>query len=88
MVTGQEQSIRGLRISMGIDVQFRINSDPRMLMFLKENSYWYKYLNRSDMYFKDFFEDMKDKYELKPTDKINRLLDNINMFGSFLEALK
>ena len=73
---------------MGIDVQFRINSDPRMLMFLKENSYWYKYLNRSDMYFKDFFEDMKDKYELKPTYKINRLLDNINMFGSFLEALK
>lgn len=73
---------------MSLDVQMVINSDIRYISYLRENSYWYKYLNRSDEYLKEFIDNVKDKYEMKTTDKINRLFDNINMFGSFLEALK
>ena len=64
---------------MSLELQYRINSDPRLKQFLRENSYWYKYLNRSNTYLKPFISDMKDKYKLKTTDKINKLTNNISM---------
>ena len=73
---------------MVLDLQFRIKNDERLKQFLRENSYYYKYLNRSPSYLKDVIEDMKDKYELKPSDRINKMVDNISLMNSFLEALR
>ena len=73
---------------MNLNLQYKIKQDPRQLRFLRENSYWYKYLNRSEAYYKDFIDDMKDKYKLKPTDKLNKMMENIEMFRSFLDVLK
>ena len=73
---------------MSIDLQYKINSDPNYIRFLREHSYWYKYLNRDPAYFKDFVMDMKDKYGLKATDKFNKMLDNINMLQMFIDVLK
>ena len=73
---------------MNLNLQYRINQDLKLKQFLRENSYWYKYLNRSEIYYKDFINDMKDKYKLKPTDRINKMVDNINMISSFLDVLK
>lgn len=73
---------------MNLNLQYKINQDPRQKQLLRENSYWYKYLNRSEIYYKDFINDMKDKYKLKPTDRINKMVDNINMISSFLDVLK
>ena len=73
---------------MSLELQYRINSDPRLKQFLRENSYWYKYLNRSNAYLKPFISDMKDKYKLKTTDKINKLTNNISMVRAFLDVLK
>ena len=73
---------------MTLHLQYLINQDPRQKQFLRENSYWYKYLNRNEAYYKDFIEDMKDKYHLKPSDKINKMMENINMISTFLDVLK
>ena len=73
---------------MNLNLQYRINQDPRLKQFLRENSYYYKYLNRSPSYLKDVIEDMKDKYGLKPSDKINKMVDNLNMVKTFLDVLK
>lgn len=73
---------------MVLDLQFRIKSDERLKQFLRENSYYYKYLNRSPSYLKDIIEDMKEKYGLKPSDRINKMIDNISLMNSFLEALR
>ena len=73
---------------MSLELQYRINSDPRLKQFLRENSYWYKYLNRSNTYLKPFISDMKVKYKLKTTDKINKLTNNISMVRTFLDVLK
>ena len=73
---------------MNLNLQYKIKQDPRQLRFLRENSYWYKYLNRSESYYKDFIDDMKDKYKLKPTDKLNKMMENIEMFRTFLDVLK
>ena len=73
---------------MTLEVQFKLKSNPLFIKYLHENSYWYKYLNRSESYYKDFINDMKDKYKLKPTDKINKMVENIDMIRTFLDVLK
>lgn len=73
---------------MNLNLQYRINQDPRLKQFLRENSYWYKYLNRNELYYKEFIDDMKVQYKLKPTDRINKMIDNMNMISSFLDVLK
>ena len=67
------------------DIQYKINSDINLKKFLRENSYWYKYLNRNSNSFKYFKEDMKEKYKLTTVDKINKTMDNINMLQSILD---
>ena len=72
---------------MQADTLILIRSDPRLNMYLKYNSYWYKELNRNPENFKYFVEDMKIKYKLTPADKINRTVESINMLQSFLDIL-
>ena len=73
---------------MDLETQYKIKSDPRLQRFIRENSYWYKYLNRDPYLFKDFYNDMLVKYKLTRKDKLNKVLDNINMIQSFLDVLK
>ena len=73
---------------MKLNVLMNINSEPLQKQFLREHSYWYKYLNRSDTYYKEFVNDMKEKYKLTTADKLNKISNDINMFRSFLEVLK
>lgn len=73
---------------MTLEIQHKINSNIMYQRFIRENNVWYKYLNREPELFKDFVLDMKDKYKLKTTDKINKMLDNITMIQSFLDVIK
>ena len=73
---------------MKLNVLMNINSEPLQKQFLREHSYWYKYLNRSDSYYKEFIKNMKEKYKLTTADKLNKISNDINMFRSFLEVLK
>lgn len=73
---------------MTLDLQYKINSNPMYIKFLREYSYWYKFLNRDPDNFNKFIIDMKDKYKLNPTDRLNKMLDNINMLQSFLDVLR
>ena len=65
-----------------------IDSDNSLKRYLYEESYWYKYLNRDPEYYKEFVSNMKDKYKLNTSDKINKMLNNINMLQTFLDVLK
>lgn len=73
---------------MTYNLQNRINSDINLKRFLRENSYWYKALNRNENVFFEFVNDMKVKYKLTTSDRINKTIDNIGMLQSFLEVLK
>jgi hypothetical protein len=73
---------------MVLDLQNKLYLDNNLRRFLYEESYWYKYLNRDPETFKEFVNAMKGKYELKTSDKINKMLNNINMLQSFLDILK
>ena len=69
---------------MTVDLQLKINSDPRLKSFIRENPIWYKRLNRNPELFKEFTMDMKNKYKLTTSDKINKTLNSIGMLQSFL----
>lgn len=73
---------------MSLDIIMKINENPLEKKFLRENSYWYKYLNRSSSYYKEFIKQMKETYKLTTKDKINKINNDINMFKTFLEVLK
>ncbi|MDO4963644.1 MAG: hypothetical protein Q4E75_06105 [bacterium] len=72
---------------MNLDLQFKLKSNPLYLRFLHENSYWYKYLNRSPSYFNDFIEDVKVKYKLRPSDKIDKAISTFDMISSIITTL-
>ena len=73
---------------MSLDLQFKIKNNPNYLRYLRENSWWYKYLNRSDAYFKQFEEEVKTNYKLRPTDRINKALDTFDMIQTLLSTIK
>ncbi len=73
---------------MSLDILMKINEDMMQKQFLREHSYWYKYLNRSDLYYKEFIKQMKEAYKLTPADKLNKTIDGINTFKTLLDVLK
>lgn len=73
---------------MNLDIQYKIKSDANLMKFLRENSYWYKYLNRSSKNFSSFNQNMKDMYALNPSDRFNKMIDNISMLQNFLNMVQ
>lgn len=73
---------------MILDLQFKIKNNPNYIKYLRENSHWYKILNRYPEQFKNFEEEVKEKYQLRPTDKISKALDTFEMVTSILSTLK
>jgi|LSQX01.1.fsa_nt_gb 6-phosphogluconate dehydrogenase len=73
---------------MNLDIQFKIKSDSNYGRYLRENSHWYKILNRSPERFDEFVNEMKENYRLRPTDKINSFTEKLNFISSLLSSLK
>ena len=57
---------------MDFITQQKIFENPLLHRFLRENSYWYKILNREPDKINDMIKDMKDKYKLNTSDKKNK----------------
>ena len=73
---------------MTTELKLKISSDPRLVSFIIQYPIWYKRLNRNPLLFKDFTEDMKDKFKIRPSDRLNKTLENISMIQTFLNVLK
>ena len=65
-----------------------MKSNANYTKFLRENSHWYKLLNRDDDYFKQFENEMKTAYRLRPTDRINKVIDTFDMIQTILSSFK
>lgn len=70
---------------MNVNTQVSLKSDVNYLRFLRENSYFYKYLNRNSSYFPSFKEEMKVKYKLTPVDKIDKFRKNIDKVSQLID---
>jgi hypothetical protein len=73
---------------MTLDIQFKIKNNDLYKEYLRENSEWYKVLNRNPGAFKEFEENVKIRYGLRPTDKINKFIDTAHMISTLVSSLK
>ena len=73
---------------MSLELQFKIKNNPNYLKYLREHSYWYKQLNRDSNSFPLFEEKVKEDYRLRPTDRISKALEMIEMAQTIITTLK
>lgn len=73
---------------MKIDLIYKIKSNPNLHRYLRENSYWYKLLNRNPLLINKMEEDMKKTYKLTFEDKIDDLNNKINLVKGFMDVIK
>jgi hypothetical protein len=73
---------------MILDIQFKLKANPNLLRYLRENSNWYKRLNREPESFELLNEEMKEKYKVRTSDKITNVLEQIKLVQSFMNIIK
>ena len=73
---------------MQIFNQIEFRNNPKMYNYLKENSFYFKVLNRGSLDFKMFERDMKEKYKERTTDKLNSAVENMELVSSVLNILR
>ncbi len=73
---------------MDIRTQIIIRSNPNIYRFLREESYWYKYLNRNPNSIRDLEKSMKNKYKLTTEDRLEKVGNSISLLHSFMDVLK
>lgn len=73
---------------MSLDIQFKLKSNPNYIKYIRENSIWYKKLTRNPNLFNDFVDEVKEKYKLRPVDKITTTLNTIEMLQNIMSTIK
>lgn len=70
---------------MNLYVQYNLKNNFNDLKFLRENSHWYKYLNRDSKYLVELEREMKVRYKLTPKDKLDRFTKNIDKVAELID---
>ena len=73
---------------MRVDILFKVRNNPHLYRYLRENSYWYKYLNRDPSSIRLMEEEMKKRYKLTTADKINDIGSKLDLISSFIQLMK
>ena len=73
---------------MEINLQYKIKNTKGYYEYLKDNYWWIKNLSRNPNSCNDYQNYLKDKYELRTSDKISKAIDNIDLISSLLSAIK
>lgn len=73
---------------MLVETQIKIRNNPYLYRYLRDNSSWYKALNRNPNSIKQMEIEMKNAYKLNLTDKIDNLSQKIDMVRTFIDILK
>ena len=73
---------------MSIELQFKIKENEDYLRYLRENSYWYKHLNRNPNNLNSFIKKAKEDYNLRGIDKLEKALNAIEMAEKIINTLK
>ena len=73
---------------MNLETQFKIKNNPMLQKYIRENSYWYKILNRNPDSINKMCDYMKKEYKLRFEDKIDDLNSKMNLIKAFMDTLK
>lgn len=69
---------------MNYEIKMKLNSNPKFLEYLRQNSNWYKVLNRDENMYDEFIRQMKIKYKLRTIDKIDNVVDSVDIITKIL----
>lgn len=73
---------------MDIRTQLYVRSNPNIYRYLREYSYWYKYLNRDPTTIKQLEKEMKSRYKLTTEDRLESINNSMNLVRTFMDVLK
>lgn len=73
---------------MDTKIKILLDSNPNYKTYLRSNSYWYKSLNRNPDVIDIFINEVKEKYKLRTSDRINDFFDKIDMVSKFINILR
>ena len=73
---------------MDVQTQIKIRNNPYLYRYLRENSGWYKALNRDPNSIKQMESEMKNAYKLNLVDRIDTINQKINMVRTFIDILR
>ena len=67
-------------------IKEKLLEDEKYLQFLRENSNWYKTLNRDKNEYNNFLKEMKVKYKLRTIDKVDNIIDSVDLITKIISA--
>ncbi len=73
---------------MQLGTRIIIEQNPNLKRYIKENSYWYRYLNRDSNYLKLMYQEMKKQYKLTSTDRLEKINNNMKLISEMFKILK
>ena len=73
---------------MKTEIALKIINDPKMHDYLITHSYWYKYLNRDENYYKEFVSDFKNAKRNNNMNKVSSAIDTLDTVNLILKTLK
>ena len=69
---------------MKTEVLNKLKENEKFHKYLRENSNYYKYLNRDPEELNRFIKDMKIKYKLRTIDKVDNIVDSIDLITKII----
>lgn len=82
------QCINILRINMDLKTINYIKNNKEIYDFLRENSMYYKELNRDSTSINKIELLARKKYKMTYIDKLENITNNINLISTFIDVLK
>lgn len=68
-------------------IKLRIDQNPNLKQYLREHSYWYKYLDRAPESITEMEKEMKASYHLTVEDKLQKFRNQLELLATFLDVL-
>ena len=72
---------------MPLEIQMKLNENPLYKQYLRSNRLWYKKLIRNPSSFKEFVNEMKITYQIRPIDKISKTIDTLNVISNLFNNM-
>ena len=73
---------------MELGIIYKIKQDKKEYDYLRQNSYWYKYLNRDPNNYKVFLDSYKKHSRNEKTNKVNDTINNIDTVANILKVIE
>ncbi|MCI8330679.1 MAG: hypothetical protein HFE04_01110 [Bacilli bacterium] len=72
---------------MRYEIREKIYANPNILKYLRENSSWYKKINRG-VAVEEMINEMKERYGLRFRDKVDKVSTGIDLINAFMNVTK